>query len=202
MCPYREPIQPRKGWPHDRGLCPLLFLNNGVGSSTSHKNTLVKVLWDETWGFSSISEKTGKSNHLQMSIQRQHFLFSYFKTPSVGLAGVWTHNLLLSKTGVLPTQLIMQRLKALASGQTFLTNLPALFYYRTRWQKLKMTRLYLHTCVVYYHSFKLDLWVQFGNLLTSFQKQTITLLPIERIENLQNEMVNSVHMLQIIFVSC
>ena len=66
-----------------------------------------------------------------------------------------------------------------------------------------MTRLYLHTCVVYYHSFKLDLWVQFGNLLTSFQKQTITLLPIERIENLQNEMVNSVHMLQIIiFVSC
>ena len=65
-----------------------------------------------------------------------------------------------------------------------------------------MIRLYLHTCVVYYHSFKLDLWVQFGNLLTSFQKQTITLLPIERIENLQNEMVNSVHMLQIIFVSC
>ena len=48
-----------------------------------------------------------------------------------------------------------------------------------------MTMLYLHTCVVYYHSFKLDLWVQFGNLLTSFQKQTITLLPIERIENLQ-----------------
>ena len=53
------------------------------------------------------------------------------------------------------------------------------------WQKLRMTRLYLHTCVVYYHSFKLDLWVKFGNLLTSFQKQTITLLPIERIENSQ-----------------
>lgn len=65
-----------------------------------------------------------------------------------------------------------------------------------------MTMLYLHTCVVHYHSFKLDLWVQFGNLLTSFQKQTIALLPVERIENLQMKMVNSVHMLQIIFVSC
>ena len=34
------------------------------------------------------SEKTGKSNHLQMSLQRQHVLLSYLKTLSVGPAGV------------------------------------------------------------------------------------------------------------------
>ena len=69
----------RKGWPHYRGLRPLLFSNSGVGSFTSHKNKSVQVLWDGTYGFSSLSEKTRKSNHLQMSLQRQHFLLSYFK---------------------------------------------------------------------------------------------------------------------------
>ena len=63
----------RKGWPHHRGLRPLLFSNSDVGSFTSHKNKSVKVLWDRSYGFSSLSEKTKKSNHLQMSLQRQHF---------------------------------------------------------------------------------------------------------------------------------
>ena len=40
----------------------------------------VKVLWEETYGFLSLSKKTRKSNHLQMSEQSQHFLLSYFKT--------------------------------------------------------------------------------------------------------------------------
>ena len=30
----------RKGWPHHRGLRPLLFSNSGVGSFTSHKNQI------------------------------------------------------------------------------------------------------------------------------------------------------------------
>ena len=39
-------------------------------------------LWDGAYGLSSLSEKTRKSNHLQMSEQRQHFLLSYlFKDP-------------------------------------------------------------------------------------------------------------------------
>ena len=50
-------------------------------------------LWDGTSGFLSLSEKTGKSNHLEMSLQRQHFLLSYLKTLSGGPAGVWTHDL-------------------------------------------------------------------------------------------------------------
>ena len=78
-------------------LRPLLFSNSGVGSFTSHKNKSVKVLWDGTYGFSSLSEKTRKSNHLQMSLQRQHFLLSCLKTPIVGLAGVWTRDLPLSR---------------------------------------------------------------------------------------------------------
>ena len=31
----------------------------------------------------SLSENTGKTNHLQMSLQRQHFLLSYLKTLSM-----------------------------------------------------------------------------------------------------------------------
>ena len=87
----------RKGWPHHQGLRPLLFSNGDMGSFTSHKNKSVKVLWDGTYGFSSLSEKTRKSNHLQMSIQRQHFLLSYLKTLSIDSAGVWTRNLPLGR---------------------------------------------------------------------------------------------------------
>ena len=47
--------------------------------------------------FSPLTEMTRKSNHLQMSLQRQHVLFSYLKTLSVGPAGVWTRDLPLSK---------------------------------------------------------------------------------------------------------
>ena len=74
-----------EGWPQHRGLRPLLFSNSGVGSFTSHKNRSVKVLWDRTYGFLSLPEKTRKSNHWQMSLQRQHFLLSYWKTLSVAL---------------------------------------------------------------------------------------------------------------------
>ena len=34
------PTYPRKGWPHHRGLRPLLFSNSGVGSFTTHKNQI------------------------------------------------------------------------------------------------------------------------------------------------------------------
>ena len=89
----------RKGWSHHRGLRSLLFSNSDVGSFTSHKNKSVKVLWDWTYGFSSLSEKTRKSNHLQMPLQRQYFLLSFFnlKTLSVGPAGVWTCDLPLDR---------------------------------------------------------------------------------------------------------
>ena len=74
----------RKGWLHHRGLRTLLFSKRDVGSFTSHKSKSGKVLWDGTHGFSSLSEKTRKSNHLQMSLQRQHFLLSYLRSQSVG----------------------------------------------------------------------------------------------------------------------
>ena len=38
ISPYRYPTQPWKGWPHSRGLRPLLFSNSGVDSFTSHKS--------------------------------------------------------------------------------------------------------------------------------------------------------------------
>ena len=39
------------------------------------------------YGLTSLSEKTQKSNHLQMLEQRHHFLLNYFKTLSGGPAG-------------------------------------------------------------------------------------------------------------------
>ena len=48
---------------------------------------MYKGLWDGAYGLSSLSEKTRKSNRLQMLLQRQHFLLSYLKTLSVGPAG-------------------------------------------------------------------------------------------------------------------
>ena len=38
------------------------------------------------YGLTSLSEKTRKSNHLQMLELRQHLLLNYFKTLSVGPA--------------------------------------------------------------------------------------------------------------------
>ena len=83
-----------KGWPHHRGLWYLLFSNSDVGSFTFHKNKSVKVLWDRTYGCSSLSEKTRQSKNL---LQRQHFLLSYLKTLSVGPARVWTCDLALGR---------------------------------------------------------------------------------------------------------
>ena len=59
----------------------------------SHRVIYEQGLWDGTYGLSSLSEKTRKSNHLQMSLQRHDFLLCYLKTLSVGLAGIWTHDL-------------------------------------------------------------------------------------------------------------
>ena len=51
------------------------------GSLTSHIINC-EELWDKVSGLSSLSEKTRKSNHLQMLLQRKHFLLSYLKTLS------------------------------------------------------------------------------------------------------------------------
>ena len=76
-----------KDRPQHRELCPLLFLKSCVGSLTSHRVICKQGLWDGTYGLSSLSKKTRKSNHLPMSLQRQHFLLRYFKNPSVGRPG-------------------------------------------------------------------------------------------------------------------
>ena len=63
------------------------------GSLTSHRIKLWRVVRRDLRFLSSLSEKTRKSNHLQMSLQRKHFLLSYLKTLSVGPAKAWTHDL-------------------------------------------------------------------------------------------------------------
>ena len=60
---------------------------------------MCKGLWDGAYGLSSLSEKTRRSNRLQMLLQRQHFLLSYVKALSVGLTRVWTYTLPAQQTG-------------------------------------------------------------------------------------------------------
>ena len=43
---------------------PDFFSNSEVGPFTFHKNKSVKALWDGTYGFSSLSEKTSMSHHI------------------------------------------------------------------------------------------------------------------------------------------
>jgi len=65
--------------------CPTLY-DECVGSLTSPASHYSEDAGDGAYGLSSLSEKTRMSNHLQMSLQRQHILLSYFKTLSVGPA--------------------------------------------------------------------------------------------------------------------
>ena len=69
--------------------CPTLY-DGCVGSLTSPDSHYSKDTGDGAYGLSSLSDKTRISNHLQMSLQRQHILLSYFKTLSVG--PVWGSN--------------------------------------------------------------------------------------------------------------
>ena len=52
-------------------------------------NSLDRISRDWAYGLTSLSEKTQKSNHLQMLGQREH-LFSYVKILGVGPAGIRT----------------------------------------------------------------------------------------------------------------
>ncbi len=76
-----------------------------MGSLTSHADHNTEDAGDGAYGLSSLSEKTRTSNHLQMLLQRQHVLLSYFKTLSFGL--VWESNPgpPARESGAQPTQL-------------------------------------------------------------------------------------------------
>ena len=76
-----------EAWPQHPDLHALLFATC-VASFASQRIMNIEGLWDRTYCLLSLSEKTLKSNHLHMSLQRQHFLLSYLKTLSVGLAVV------------------------------------------------------------------------------------------------------------------
>ena len=88
----------RKGWPHHRGLWPLLSSNSDVGSFTSHKNNQWKCCETGPTVFRlyprRLDSLTIWRSHL---LQRQHFLLSHLKTLSVGPTGVWTCDLVLGR---------------------------------------------------------------------------------------------------------
>ena len=73
---------PMRDRPPNRGLRPY-SLRTVCGFFNVPHNLYMQGLWDGAYGLSSLSEKTRKSNRLQMSLQRQHFLLSYLKRPWV-----------------------------------------------------------------------------------------------------------------------
>ena len=80
-------------WPQHRELYALRFANSVWGLLRAVD---IEGLWDGAYGLLSLSEKTGESNHLQMSLQRQRFLLSYFKNVGDGLT--WSFELTTSRT--------------------------------------------------------------------------------------------------------
>ena len=80
---------------------------------------MCKGLWDGAYSLSSLSEKTRKSNLLQMLL---HFLLNYLKTLSVGQAGVWTYGLVAQQTGAYPIELTGRRFQSIKSYYTTMKN--------------------------------------------------------------------------------
>ena len=93
VIPIEGPYPPTTRPEHNtRTLYPSLF-EQCVCFFTSSRTVNNEELKDRAYGLSSLSEKTRKSNHLQVKLQRQHFLLSYLKTLSVSPARVPTHKL-------------------------------------------------------------------------------------------------------------
>ena len=85
--PVTVPPLMRDRTPHG-GLRPLLFTNSVWVLKRPTELIYTRVMRPGNGlSSSSLSEKTRKCNRLQMVLQRQHFLLSYLKTLSVGLAG-------------------------------------------------------------------------------------------------------------------
>ena len=77
-----------------------------MGSLTSHRIYIRKGCeTGPTPGLSSLSEKTRKSNPLQMSVRRQHFFLSYLKALSVGPDRDLNRRPPARQTGAYPTEL-------------------------------------------------------------------------------------------------
>ena len=102
--PPHPPLHSHRKDSHSTGIT-LLFLNSAWVLLRPTELSTFKELWNGTSNLSSLSEKTRKSNHLQMKFQRQHFLLSYLKTRSVGPVGVLNSRPPASQAGAQPSEL-------------------------------------------------------------------------------------------------
>ena len=78
----------RKGWPHHRGLRPLLFSNSDVGSFTCHKNKSVSVVRRDLRFFVLMREDLESLTICRCHCKGSTSFSVFLKTPSVGPAGV------------------------------------------------------------------------------------------------------------------
>ena len=80
--------------------CPTLY-DECVGSLKSPADHNSEDAGDGVYVLSSLSEKTSSSNNLQMSLQRQYILLSYFRILSVGPVSLGAR----TRKSALPTEL-------------------------------------------------------------------------------------------------
>ena len=83
------------------------------------------------------------SNHLQMSLQRQHILLSYFKTLSVGpvfLIGL-NPRPPAQKSGALPTELTDRRSTGNEKGRSQVMKMSFNYHQLQRWEEFFLNKL-------------------------------------------------------------
>ena len=85
------------------------------GFSNVPQNLYVQGLWQDAYSLLSLSEKARK-----MSLQRQHFLLSYFKTPNVDSTRVWTIGLPLGRVVLIQLSMSMSRCSCFGIYITFI----------------------------------------------------------------------------------
>ena len=85
------------------------------GFSNVPQNLYVQGLWRDAYSLLSLSEKARK-----MSLQMQHFLLSYFKTPNVDSTGVWTIGLPLGRLVLIQLSMSISRCSCFGIHITFI----------------------------------------------------------------------------------
>ena len=107
------PINANIAFSHVLYMCTILTPLTYTYTFASHKNQiLMKMLWDGTYGFSSLIYPWGLES---LTVCRCHnkgstFFLSYFKTLNVSPAGVWTgSDLLLTRTALSGTTELTRR---------------------------------------------------------------------------------------------
>ena len=126
VCPCRypppRPPQPRRGWPHHRGLRPLLFSNSSVGSFTSHENQISESAVRRDLRFFVLIRKEQKVYPFADVTAKAALSPQLFKDP-----GCWSGRGLNPRPPVQQTDALLTELAILQFSKTFIPLFPLIY---------------------------------------------------------------------------